>query len=107
MNDITDALDRLADAIDAEEHPEDLGLWAVAALCHRRRITFALSSAHDPTDALRELGEEWAANVVELLDEQPDAQAATLRMVWAVVQKLVDDVRRRGLTKDQRGPLRA
>jgi len=95
---LEDALDHLVAAIEAEEHQDEIGQWATAALAHRRGITFALSTSADPTAALQEVGEEWAGSVLELLDDQRDQQTATLRMAWAVVQRLVDGVRRRGLT---------
>ena len=93
------ALDNLAAAVEAEDHPEDMGLWAVASLASRLGVTFALSNSPAPLPALEEVGEEWAEQVIEMLDDYPDQQAATIRVGWAVAQRLADEVRRRGLSK--------
>ena len=97
------ALDQLAASVEAEDHPDDMALRTVAALASRLDVTFALSNESAPLAALQEVGEEWAEQVIEKLDEAPDQQAATLRVAWAVVQRLVEDVRRRGLAD---GPTR-
>ena len=93
------ALDHLAAAVEAEDHPHDMALWAVAALASRFGVTFALSNASSPLTALEEVGQEWADQIIEWLADYPEQQADVLRVAWAVAQKLADEVRRRGLTK--------
>jgi hypothetical protein len=73
------ALEQLAATVEAEDHPDDMALWAVAALASRLGVTFALSNESAPLAALQEVGEEWAEQVIEKLDEDPDRQADTLR----------------------------
>jgi hypothetical protein len=97
------ALDQLAAAVEAEDHPDDIALWAVAALASRFGVSFALSNESAPLPALEEVGQEWAEQIIEMLDDYPDRQSDTLRVAWAVVRRLVEDVRRRGLTD---GPTR-
>ena len=101
------ALDNLIAAVEAEEHRQELGLWAVAALAHKLGISFALSDATEPLAALADIGGEWAEHVSGLLEDRPEEQADTLRAVYGVVQRVVDDVRRRGLTRDRQSRLRA
>jgi len=94
------ALDNLAAAVEVGENPQDMGLWAVAALAHKLGVTFALSNATVPLTALSDIGHEWADQIIEALDDNPGDHAAILRVAWTVVQRLVEDVQRRGLTKD-------
>jgi len=93
------ALEQLAATVEAEHHPDEMALWAVAALASRLDVTFALSNESAPLSALEEVGVEWAEQVIEKLDAHPGQQADTLRVAWAVVQRLVEDVRRRGLRR--------
>ena len=64
-------------------------------------MTFALSNANTPLTALADIGHEWADQIIEMLDDNPNQQADALRVAWAVVQRLVEDVQRRGLTRDE------
>jgi len=84
------AIENLALAIEAEEHPDDLAIWAVAALAHRFHITIALSDSREPVEALKEIGDQWADNVIEMLDEQPDRQGETNRVAEGVVRRLTE-----------------
>jgi|GEM_PF-6218596 len=102
-NQLDAAINNLATAIEAEDNPHDMALWAVAALAHRLGVTFALSNANTPLTALADIGHEWADQITEALDDNSDEHAATLRVAWAVVQQLVEDVQRRGLTKNDKG----
>ena len=98
-NHLEAALDQLAAAVEAEDHPNDMALWATASLAHKLGVTFALSNEAAPMTALEEVGQEWAEQIIEMLDDYPEQQADVLRVAWAVAQKLADEVRRRGLTK--------
>lgn len=93
------AIDQLAAAVEAEDHPHDMGIWAVAALASRLGVSFALSNESAPLTALEEVGGEWADQIIEMLDDYHEQQADTLRAALAVVQKLVHEVHHRGLTK--------
>ena len=101
------ALDNLVAAVEAEDHRQEFGLWAVAAVGHRLGITTALSNATHPVEALADIGDDWAEHVSELLDGHPETQANTLRVVHAVVEQVVGDVRRRGLTRGEESRFRA
>ena len=93
------AIDNLVEAVRSAEHPGPTGLWAVASVCHRLSITFALSEAGDPTTASEDVGSEWASVLIERLDDYPDERAETLKVAWSVVQQLVRAVQERGLVR--------
>lgn len=98
------ALDQLAAAVEAEDHPADMALWTTAAVASRFGVTFALSHDSTPLHALREVGDEWVEQIVEFIDDYPDQQADTLRVALSVVQVLVDAVRQRGLASGPTSP---
>jgi len=85
------------------EHPDRASEVRSAALL----VVADLVAGDGSVGAIAEAGERWAAMVSERLDDRPDRQADTLRAAYGAVQKGVDEVRKRGLTKDQRAPLRA
>ena len=93
------AIDHLAALVEAEDNPDEFALWTVANLCHRLGLTFALSDAASPNEAIIEVGEVWAALVAERLDAQPEQTAATLRASKQVVEELLGAVERRGLAE--------
>lgn len=100
MNDLTDAIARLA-AI-AERHPKELRIWSVAALASRLGLVVVVTPGGDALEAITEVGTAFVDHVIERLDDEPDEQGEALRAAWQVVERLVADVRRRGLTTEQR-----
>ena len=100
------AVDNLVEAVRSADHPSPTGLWAVASVCHRLGITFALSNATDPLTASEEVGSEWASVLVERLDDYPDERAKTLGVAWSVVRQLIEAVQERGLSPSPGRPAR-
>ncbi len=94
---VVQAVDRLADQIKGSDNAYLLGLAAVARLSFRLGITCALSPSSDPTEIVDDLGFWWSAEVRNALDVQPSRTVETLRAAMAVIEQVVNDVKRRRL----------
>ena len=93
----------------AEDHPEELRIWSVAALASRLGLVVVVTpgGAEHDVEAIAEVGTAFVDQVVQRLDDEPDEQGETLRAAWEVVDRLVADLRRRGLTPEKSSALPA
>ena len=76
-------------------------MWAAAF-----GVMAEAASAGRSLDAIEQIGEMWVNLTSQRLDDGPSRQAQTLKAAWRITERLVGAIRARGLTKDQRAPLR-
>ena len=96
-HEIATVIDHLAARIKADGNGDIFGLWAVATLASKLGITTGLSASTDPVEVIEDLGFWWRAAISTALDEHPDRVADILKAGMTVIQKIVADVRKRGL----------
>ena len=66
---LEDPIDDLAAAVQAE--PEELRIWAVAALANRLGLVVVVTPSGDPLEAITEVGTAFADIVFERLEDEP------------------------------------
>lgn len=93
MNDIAHAIEQLARLVEHEDPV--VHLWAVASLAARLGVVAVLADACDPVEAVAEIGDLWADQVVELLEEHPGRKAEVMSAVQVVMRRLLDAVQAR------------
>jgi hypothetical protein len=96
--DIGDMIDHLAADIAGGDDADILGPWAVATLAAKLDLTVAISSSTDPVEIVRDLGDAWVAEFARGLDDVSPAEVPeVLRAAQAAIEKVLEEVRARGL----------
>lgn len=95
--DVIAAIDRVVACVRADADTGVYSAWAVATLASRLNISAALSASTDPVEVVRDLGDSWATEISTMLTEHPDQTAQVLRAAKAAIERVVEDVKRRGL----------
>jgi len=90
MNEIAHAIEQLARRVEAQ--PSEVRIWTAFSLASRLSLEAILSATPDPVEAVAEVGEMWADQVAQQLEDEPNRRAATLRAAHAVIQRLLDVV---------------
>jgi hypothetical protein len=94
MNDIANAIERLAHQAEHEDDP--VRIWAVAALAIRLGVVAVLAEDDDPVEAVAEIGEIWAGMVTEVMDEHPGQRAEVMSAAQKVIRRVLDAVQAKG-----------
>lgn len=97
LDEVLRAIDRLAATIKSDTATPMYGLWAAKALADRLDVTSALSGSSDRVDVIADLGNDWVRAIGRALDEHPGRTPETLRAAMGVIERVVEEVRRRGL----------
>ena len=90
----------------AQGHPEEIQIWTVAALANRLGLDVVMthSGAEHSLEAIQVLGASFSDMVSERLDDEPGEQAVTLQSAAEVIEELINDLRRRGITTWKKNP---
>ena len=95
--DVIAAIDRVVACVQGDTAADLYSAWAVATLARKLNITCALTASTDPIGIVHDLGVVWATEFATALDQQPGRTAETLRAAKAAIERVVEDVKRRGL----------
>ena len=94
---IAEVIDRLAERIRRDGNGDIYAPWAVATLASNLGVTVAIASSTDPVGVVRDCGEDWVDEIGRALDGYSGDVADVLRVAYAAIERIVGEVRRRGL----------
>ena len=91
----------------ASAEPEEIQIWTVAALASKLGFDVVVthSGAEHSLEAIQVLGASFSDMVSERLDDEPGEKANILQSAAEVIEELINDLRRRGITTREKSPL--
>lgn len=76
-------------AAEVADEPSTVRIWTVARLASAIGLDAILTGTEDPVEAIVEVGEMWADQVAQQLEDEPHRRVDTLRAAHSVVQRLL------------------
>lgn len=94
---IAEVIDTLAARIRTDGNADLLGPWAISRLSAKLGVTVAISSSTNLVEVVEDLGDAFGGAIRTVLDEHPGEVVEVLRAAKAVIEGVVEDVKRRGV----------
>lgn len=86
---IAEVIDRLVARIRADGNADLLAVWAVATLAGKLGITVIQATSTEAVDVFRDLGDDWAASVLEASRVNPDGAHRVLLAAHGAFQTIM------------------